>query len=307
MHGGLLGLYNSADKWNGFRVVAKTFFKWPGSKGWLVSKLKGADFDGFTRVVEPFAGSAAFFLGSKCSEALLGDTNEHVISSLVAVRDFPHDVIRYLSALRNSKACYERVKFSVPEDDVEAAGRLIFLTNTSWGGLYRENRAGKFNVPYGDNGRAVYSKVQILDASEKLKGAKVFHCGYEDTIRMSRKGDLIFVDAPYVTTTKDEHFDRYHSHRFTWDDQLELARVLTQGRAASKSVIVTCAANADLYQLFGGWHVYELSKRNSMTAYLDPSSYRSEALILSPALTPLAHWLEERQLAVKVARDIGGS
>jgi DNA adenine methylase len=271
--------------------VAKPFLKWPGSKTWLVDQLVHLLPTSGLRVVEPFAGSAAFFLGSCYTSAILGDTNEQVAWCLQAVRDDAKNVLQFLSRLTNSLPDYVRVRDLRPSAPAEIAGRLIFLTNTSWGGLYRENQKGGFNVPFGNNGRSFFSEETILAASEKLSTSEVLHAGFAGTLANVQKSDLVFVDAPYVTKDNAQYFDRYHATRFRWADQVELAKLLNGRKFRSKLVIVTCAADADLYAVFPGWTVFEFSKRNSMTASTKSVGYRREALVVSPALNELIEGL----------------
>lgn len=275
--------------------MVKPFFKWPGSKSWLVSRFADIWPSNLFRVVEPFVGSSAFFLGSSYSSALLADTNRQVVDCLLAVRDNPQDVLAYLAQLANTLEDYVRVRDESPRNAVAAAGRLIFLTNTSWGGLYRENRQGKFNVPYGNNGRSFYSEDAILSASVKLKHAEIRHWNYEQTLSESIKNDLVFVDAPYVTKRTPGAFDRYHATRFSWDDQVSLAKILTTRSMRSRKILVTCAADPDLFQLFPHWKAFEFTKRNSMTAHMARSGYRKEALLVSPALSEFSDALAEGQ------------
>lgn len=267
--------------------MIKPFFKWPGSKAWLANRLNEALSNDFDRIVEPFVGSAAFFLGSQCERAVLGDANEHIAHCLVAVRDHPEEVIGLLSQLSNTFEDYSNVKTFVPSSPVHAAARMIYLTNTSWGGLYRENLQGVFNVPFGNNGREFFCPEKIMAASRKLQGAEVIHGNFNFTLEKSRVNDLIFVDAPYVTKTVAQHFDRYHASRFGWKDQISLAKILNESHMRKRKILVTCAANSDLYELFEGWSVVEFSKRNSMTAYKANSGNRREALLVSPAMYDL--------------------
>lgn len=275
--------------------MIKPFFKWPGSKSWLVSRLADIWPSDCPRVVEPFVGSAAFFLGSRCSSALLADTNRHIVDCLYAVRDKPKDVVAHLSRLSNTQKDYISVRDERPLNEVAAASRLIFLTNTSWGGLYRENRQGKFNVPFGNNGRSFYCEDAILAASIKLKHAEIRHWQFEQTLSESNRRDLIFIDAPYVTKSTSGGFDRYHATRFSWEDQVKLARILTTKSMRARKILVTCAATPDLFSLFPNWKVFQFTKRNSMTAHMAKSGYRREALLVSPALSEFAEALGEGQ------------
>lgn len=277
--------------------MAKPFFKWPGSKSWLIRRIADTLPRVPFRVVEPFAGSAAFFLGSHFQTALLADTNKQVVDCLLAVRDKPSKVLKYLSTLKNDRNHYTEIRDTTPENTVAAAGRLIYLTNTSWGGLYRENRLGKFNVPFGNNGRSFFCEETIVSASEKLRSAEIRHSGFEGILNRTGKDDLIFIDAPYVTKATSEFFDRYHMSRFCWSDQTRLAKQLSTKKMATKFMLITCAADPDLYELFDDWSIFEFSKRNSMTAHTSKNGYRREALLVSPALIDVAVELEAHGLS----------
>jgi DNA adenine methylase len=292
-----LGILNNALNWNGSWIVAKPFFKWPGSKRWLITLLSNISPRNSLRLVEPFAGSAALYLGSSYQTGLLADTNLHVVSCLQAVRDEPKQVLKYLSSLQNTREVYLRVRAEMPGNNVSAAGRLIFLTNTSWGGLYRENQDGRFNVPFGNNGREFFCEKTVMTASAKLTNVEIKNWGFSQTLEVSTKKDLLFIDAPYVTKLPSEYFDRYHASKFSWTNQLALAKYLTGKKMATREVMVTCAADKDLYELFKGWRVFEFQKRNSMTAYRGSTGHRKEALLISPALKHFSDEIENNQFS----------
>lgn len=273
--------------------MVKPFFKWPGSKHWLINRLHNFLPSGVSRVVEPFAGSASFFLGSRYESGFLCDANPHIVDCLTAVRDRPCDVIGLLAQLTNTSADYNNVKNHIPRTAVEAAARMVFLTNTSWGGLYRENRSGAFNVPFGNNGRRFFCEETIFSASSKLANCEIVHSNFDWTLENSRKDDLVFIDAPYVTKIRAEYFDRYHSSGYDWSDQVALAKLLRSRRFNTRKVLITCAADPNLYELFPRWRVIEFFKRNSMTAYKNNTGNRKEALLLSPALDGLFRELDE--------------
>ena len=302
MFGSSLGIFDPTSEWNGVWIVAKPFFKWPGSKAWLINRFSHIFPGNSVRLVEPFAGSAAFYLGSTFQTALLADKNEQIVNCLCAVRDNPSRVLKYLSTLKNDRNHYIQIRDVVPVDAVTAAGRLIFLTNTSWGGLYRENKFGKFNVPFGNNGRKFFCEETILLASARLKRVDIQHASFEQSLKQTSIDDLIFIDAPYVTKSTSEFFDRYHMSRFCWADQIKLAQQLKEKNMSSKAMLITCAADPDLYELFDDWRIFEFSKRNSMTAHTNKIGYRREALLVSPALIDFAIQLEAQCLAAKVGQ-----
>lgn len=265
--------------------MIKSVFKWPGSKAWLARRIAGLLPKTASRIVEPFAGSASFFFGTNFSNAFLADINPNVIDCLTAIRDSPHRVLERLSSLQNTEGDFRRLRDELPTDSVAAAARLIFLTNTSWGGLYRENKLGKFNVPYGYNGRQFFSPDTLIAASERLRTTTIVKNDFRETLEQTNVRDLLFIDAPYVTNKSHGHFDRYLGLKFTWSDQVLLSRIVRAKASSAQQVLVTCAASTDLYCLFPGWSIFEFSKRNSMTAHRERRTVRMEALLVSPSLS----------------------
>ncbi|MEE8112127.1 MAG: Dam family site-specific DNA-(adenine-N6)-methyltransferase, partial [Acidobacteriota bacterium] len=112
---------------------------------------------GFRGYVEPFAGSAAVFFrvanGGRTSRRLLADSNQELVNCYRVVRDQVEEVIRILrnhQKLHGNDHYYE-TRAVRPETlpEVDRAARMIYLNRTCYNGLYRENRAGRFNVPFG--------------------------------------------------------------------------------------------------------------------------------------------------------------
>jgi len=268
--------------------MTKPFFKWPGAKTWLVAEL--ADVFSFkgARVVEPFAGSASFFLGSGSETALLTDNNQHVATCLQAVRDNPDAVVARLARMSNEKNYYDTVRDQRPRSATGIAARLIFLTNTSWGGIYRENAQGRFNVPFGNNEREFCDPARIRRASQRLKNVEIGHRSYEVALEAAKATDILFVDPPYVSHVSRSGFNRYSAALYTWQDQMKLVKILTGKRLRGARTLVASAAALEIYQLFPGWHAVEFNKRKSMLTNRGEHGHRKEALLLSPALGALA-------------------
>ena len=84
---------------------------------------------------------------------------------------------------------------------------MIFLNRTCFNGLYRVNRKGKFNVPFGR-----YKNPRILDeenlrsVSEALRGVDIRVADVFLMSQRARRGDLVYFDPPYVPITTTSSF-----------------------------------------------------------------------------------------------------
>src|SRR5690606_24923690 len=108
-------------------------------------------------------------------------------------------------------------------------------------GLYRENKNGEFNVPYGK-----YKNPQFCDenrlyaAHEALQGAKLVCANYKTVLkRYAQYGDLIFLDPPYVPVGKFSDFQRYTKDFFYDDDHIELRDEFNKLEKIGAKVILT--------------------------------------------------------------------
>ena len=129
--------------------MAKSFLRWAGGKRWLSKTLAPIiiDFLADGTYYEPFLGSGAMFFAVQPRRATLSDNNKQLINAFLQVSCKPDDLQRILAALRSTKKEYYRIRSAVPKTALEQAARFIYLNRNCWGGLYRENRRGEFNVP----------------------------------------------------------------------------------------------------------------------------------------------------------------
>ena len=136
----------------------RPFIKWAGGKSQLLQKLEQHVPNHFDTYYEPFLGGGAmfFYLVEKRPRfsAVLSDINEELITTNCVVKEKVEDLIKRLKGhkmeyLKSPKRYYYDVRAEEPTNDVEKAARLIFLNKTCYNGLYRVNKKGRFNVPFG--------------------------------------------------------------------------------------------------------------------------------------------------------------
>src|SRR5260370_41753763 len=128
-----------------------TFLRWAGSKRKLLPILLDAAPKKFDRYVEPFAGSACLFFALGPRRAVLADINEELVNTYRALKTDVEGVIEHLAAFKCSKKEYYLVRseslLGMPKQ--RRAARFIYLNRFCFNGLYRTNKQGGFNVPYG--------------------------------------------------------------------------------------------------------------------------------------------------------------
>jgi DNA adenine methylase len=203
------------------------FLKWAGGKTQLLKSLSKYKPKNFKKYIEPFLGSGAFFFHLQPQTAILADSNDELINCFRVVQNNVHELIQHLKSYKNTKEFYYSMREQDPEnfDCVERAARFIFLNRTCFNGLFRVNKRGMFNVPYGHyKNPTICEESKLLAAHEALKQASLICQDYKWVLReYAKPGDFIYLDPPYYPVSKYSDFKRYTKEFFYEEDHIELS------------------------------------------------------------------------------------
>lgn len=232
------------------KLSVKPFLKWPGGKRWIAKKLALCISEKLAcHYYEPFLGGGAVFFALCPRDATLSDINSDLINTYIQVRDKPEEIIDGLKKIPVDKNSYYHARKEEPKDLVERAIRFLYLNRTAFGGIYRLNLNGKFNVPYGGGSRTpelLWRDGLIERASYALQGVELVKSDFEEIMDKSRSGDVVYCDPTYTTAHNTNEFIRYNEKNFSWKDQERLA--LASLRASKRGVLVLIS-NASYYPL----------------------------------------------------------
>ena len=209
---------------------AEPVVKWAGGKRGLRRELLGLRPNKYSAYFEPFLGGGAFFLALAPARAVLNDANAELIEVYRALRDIPESVMEELDLMQPSvldEDFYYDLRATSPGSLPLArrAARLIFLNKTCYNGLYRVNRAGEFNVPFGRYAKppALYNRANLLRVTELLKQAELKSVDFSAALADAHRGDFAYLDPPYVPLSHTASFTRYTKGAFDEQDQRRLA------------------------------------------------------------------------------------
>jgi DNA adenine methylase len=234
------------------------FLRWAGGKRWLAkhlgpilsNRLKESGGIYF----EPFLGSASMFFSVSPEHALLSDINKDLIATYKQVASHHEILKKKLHSFSATKTQYYVMRNLKPVSAFERAVRLIYLNRNCYGGIYRENRKGIFNVPYGGGSRnhiALAKNGFLPNAAEALSkpGIRLLARDFEGVISEASEGDVVYCDPTYQPVTR-MHFDRYGKTIFDWEDQERLAKSATAAYERGALVIVSNASYKEIAQLY---------------------------------------------------------
>lgn len=234
-------------------AIIEPFLRWAGGKSWFIPHLTQLigliDMNHFH---EPFLGGAAAFLALEHEKrSYLSDINDELINAYIQIRDNPHQVINTLLTYNNTEDDYYRIRSASLDDPIERAARFIFLNQTSYNGLYRVNRLGGYNVPYGFRTNWHYDENRVLQVSEKLQNTNIKSGDFEVNKYIIKRHDLVFLDPPYTVSHNDNGFIEYNKNLFSVDDQVRLCRYIEYIKRKDAYYILTNAAHPKIKEIFG--------------------------------------------------------
>jgi len=233
----------------------KPFMKWAGGKSQLLSsyqryypkELKSGKVKYY---FEPFLGGGAVFfdIAKKypIRTAYLTDINEELILAFKVVQRDPEILIDFLSKYSmqyyslNEKERMEyyyeirknlnlqrfQINFKVYSDSwIPRAAQLIFLNKTCFNGLFRINKKGEFNVPFGK-----YKNPKILDEGNILSISKILEIAeiqvghFDITESKIDDNSFVYFDPPYRPLSRTSSFTSYSKYSFNETNQTKLGK-----------------------------------------------------------------------------------
>jgi DNA adenine methylase len=254
--------------------------RWAGSKRKSLQVLMTFWSDKFERYVEPFVGSACLFLKIKPKCAILSDLNSSLIDTYRAIRRTPSTIAERLYAIPRDSNTYYRLRKQVKTttDPIERASLFVYLNRNCFNGIYRTNRDGDFNVPFGaDQGQ--YPRVCDFDATAKLlRKAKLMSCDFGATLRHLRKGDFVYLDPPFAATGV-RTFVEYGKRSFGESDLDRLSRHLDRIDARGASFLVSYADCARARGIARNWNWKSIKVRRHVAGFSSDRKVAGELII----------------------------
>ena len=225
---------------------AKPFIKWVGGKGQLIEQLEAllpADFAERDNVtyIEPFVGGGAmlFYMLQtypNIKSAVINDINPDLTLCYQVVRDNPTELIKSLNAIQSAYYALqteeERKAFFLQQrelfnskslDKIDNTTLFFFLNRTCFNGLYRVNKAGKFNVPFGKyTTPTICDPVTINADSRLLQKVDIMTGDFEQTFAKIEGNTFFYFDPPYRPLSNTSSFNDYTKEDFNDNAQIRL-------------------------------------------------------------------------------------
>ncbi len=272
--------------------------QYQGSKRNLASTILRYFPNRFSRLVEPFAGSAAISIAcaarGKANSYWINDLNKPLAELLGLIINHPSEIANHYENIWNqqhddfSLEHYYRIRENF--NRTRNPRLFLYLLARCVKGSVRYNADGLFNQSpdkrrYGT--RPETMRENILGVSSLLKGKSVISSlGYEDVLTNVNENDVVYMDPPYQGVCGDRDsryfagisYDEYVSVLATLNDRQIRYAVSYDGRSGNKAFgkLLPDSLSLTLIELEAG--------RSSQATLLGRDIITVESLYLSPRL-----------------------
>lgn len=257
--------------------------KWAGGKTQMLDDLLPRVPAKYERYIEPFFGGGALFFALAPKNAVIADSNPELINMYVQVAQHVDDVIRMLKRYENTEEMFYTVRSQdwLSLNETEAAARTLYLNHTCFNGLYRVNKKGEFNVPFGRYKKPnICNEDGLRQASEMLSKATILCGDYFDILEQHAcKDDFIFLDPPYVPISRNSDFKRYTKEQFYEDDHVRLAEMVQRLTQRGCNILLTNSNHPLVTDLYGEYPMTTVQTRRHVSC--NGNTRRGEDVIVT--------------------------
>ena len=240
----------------------KPFVKWVGGKRQLLRQFRELglyppeDFNPMTNTYyEPFVGGGAVFFDLLPKNAELSDLNNELVTTYNVIKNNVDELIQSLQKHIYDKEYYLEVRAKKIEDlsYVEVASRFIFLNRTGFNGLYRVNKSGQFNVPFGRyNNPVICDEDNLRRVSNALQDVTITNQDYKHVLKTAKSGDFIYLDPPYYPINATSSFTSYTAEGFLEKEQTELRNTFVMLHEKGCFVMLSNSDTPFINELYSG-------------------------------------------------------
>ena len=173
-------------------------------------------------------------------EAYAFDINIDLINSYNVIKNDVEDLITNLKQMEteylqleqeerknyfyNKRDEYNNYTLEENEHSIQRAAQFIYLNRTCFNGLYRVNKAGKFNVPMGSHKNpTICDEENLRNLSKLIQNVQFQYGDYKRSMEYVTENTFVYFDPPYRPLNVTSGFTSYTKEDFNDENQKELA------------------------------------------------------------------------------------
>ncbi len=243
------------------------FLKWAGGKRQLLKEIKQhvPELSDGATYYEPFLGGGAVFFYLHPPQAVVSDCNADLIRVYRVIKEDIDGLIEDLKTHKNAPDYYYRLRELDRTEEfetlsaVQKASRTIYLNKTCYNGLFRVNRQGQFNVPFGRYKNPNIVNEEMLRAIHRYLNAhdiRILCTDFEEAVSEMQEGDFVYCDPPYDPISASSSFTGYTMTGFGRDEQIRLRDVCNRLDQRGCKFLLSNSATPFILELYAQYEQY---------------------------------------------------
>ncbi len=257
--------------------TAAPFLKWAGGKRQLITTIIKHFPKNIERYnyIEPFIGGGAVLFHLQPKKAIINDFNEELTNVYTVIKNNLTELIADLKKHKNEPGYFYKIR-SLDRTEaykkltpVQRASRIIYLNKTCFNGLYRVNKAGEFNVPYGRYKNPNIINEPVLKAVSKFLNSsniKIKSGDYSDILKQVDKKCFVYLDPPYHPVSKSSSFTSYIRGGWSSNDQVILKKACDELNRKGVKFLLSNSADKFIKDLYKGYNITVVKASRAINA-----------------------------------------
>ena len=268
-------------------IHPKPFVKWAGGKTQLLPELL-KHIPKYTTYFEPFGGGGALFFALKSPMSFISDINEELINCYEMVADYHKVIITTIQSMPVDENFFYQLREADRKPNFKSrnriwrAARFIYLNKTCYNGLYRVNKKGQFNVPWGKySNPTLVDEKTLKDAACFLRFSKPYvSClPWQEIFKVPGSNDFVYLDPPYDVLTETANFTSYSKLPFGKNEQTELKAGVDELNARGAKVLQSNANTPFIRNLYKDYEIIEVQAKRTINSNGNKRGNVTELLI----------------------------
>ena len=125
--------------------------KWSGGKSDEIKRFEKYIPENYTTYIEPFVGGGALYFYLNPQNAVISDVHPELIKFYKEIGNGnAPEIFQFMEEYKNDDTTYYQIRDEMEiKTDLDTAKRFYYLRKTCYRGMFRYNKKGKFNIPFG--------------------------------------------------------------------------------------------------------------------------------------------------------------
>ena len=270
-------------------VLAAPVLKWVGGKRQLMDEIRQLVPKSYTTYYEPFIGGGAVLFDLQPDKAVVNDINGELINLYEIIKNDVDALIEDLKRHENTSEYFYNIREldrnkEVYEglSSVEKASRIVYLNKTCFNGLFRVNKAGEFNTPFGKyKNPNIVDEVTLRAVNKYFNRAKIkiTNNDFEECLKGIRKGSFVYLVPPYDSVSNSANFTGYDKGGFNRDEQVRLKKICDKLNKRGVKFLLSNSSTDFIKELYKEYDIKIVKAKRAINSNGDSRGDVDEVLI----------------------------